>query len=38
MTRDVEADNEKLHALVESSNRILGTSKSNLPTSISRSR
>jgi hypothetical protein len=30
MTRDVEADNEKLHALVESSNRILEDSKRQL--------
>jgi predicted small secreted protein len=30
MTRDVEADNEKLHALVESSNRILADSKRQL--------
>ena len=38
MTRDVEADNEKLHALVESSNRILEDLEEQLPTSISRSR
>jgi chromosome segregation ATPase len=30
MTRDVESDNEKLHALVESSNRILEDSKARL--------